>query len=81
MISYLSSGVREEFLMNEPRVPVLVRIRASLKRKIEDLADKEHRSMNQQIEFLLERSLSDLKKEEIDPPPKPGGRTKHRRDA
>ena len=80
MISNLSSGVREEFLMNEARVPVLVRIRASLKQKIEDLAKKEHRSMNQQIEFLLERSLSELK-DEIDPPPKPGGRTKHRRDA
>ena len=80
MISQLSSGVREEFLMNEPRVPVLVRIRASLKQKIEDLAKKEHRSMNQQIEFLLERSLSELK-DEIDPPPKPGSRTKHRRDA
>jgi hypothetical protein len=65
--------------MNEPRVPVLVRIRPSLKAKIEDLAQQEHRSMNQQIEFLLERSLHQLEYEG-NPLPKTGARSKKRRE-
>ena len=44
--------------MNEPRVPVLIRIGAGLKARIEELAKREHRSTNQQIEFLLERALA-----------------------
>jgi hypothetical protein len=44
--------------MIEPRVPVLIRIRASLKASVEELAKQEHRSTNQQIEFLLERALA-----------------------
>jgi hypothetical protein len=44
--------------MNEPKVPFLIRIRASLKAKIEELAKGEHRSMNQQIEYLLEQALA-----------------------
>jgi len=45
--------------MQEPKVAVLVRMRAVLKARIADLARREHRSVNQQIEFLLERSISD----------------------
>ena len=44
--------------MQEPKVAVLVRMRAVLKARIADLAKREHRSVNQQIEFLLERSIS-----------------------
>jgi hypothetical protein len=47
--------------MNESRVPVLIRIRASLKARIEELAKREHRSTNQQIEFLLERALAQIR--------------------
>jgi hypothetical protein len=46
--------------MNEPRVPVLIRIRADLKARIAELAKREHRSTNQQIEFLLERALAQM---------------------
>ena len=44
--------------MDEYRVAVLVRIRQGLKAKLVNLAKAEHRSFNQQIEFLLERSVS-----------------------
>jgi hypothetical protein len=46
--------------MTEPRIPVLIRIRAGLKARVEELAKCEHRSMNQQIEFLLERALEKI---------------------
>jgi hypothetical protein len=58
--------------MEKSRVAVLVRIRPTLKARLVDLAKSEHRSLNQQIEFLLERSISretqNLSKE--DPPGK-----------
>ncbi len=38
---------------------------AGLKARLVDLAKREHRSLNQQIEFLLEHSLSNTAK---DPP-------------
>jgi hypothetical protein len=50
-------------------VGVLVRIRPTLKASLVDLAKSEHRSLNQQIEFLLERSISretqNLSKEDL----------------
>ena len=46
--------------MNEERIPFLVRMRASLKARIEEVAKREHRSTNQQIEFLLEQALAQL---------------------
>lgn len=45
--------------MTEGRVAVLLRISQGLKNRLADLAKLEHRSLNQQIEFLLEQSLSD----------------------
>ena len=44
--------------MDDSRVAVLVRIRPALKAKLVSLAKAEHRSFNQQVEFLLERSVS-----------------------
>jgi hypothetical protein len=44
--------------MEDSRVAVLVRIPPALKAKLVNLAKSEHRSFNQQIEFLLERSVS-----------------------
>ena len=44
--------------MGERKVGFLLRIPEGLKRRIVELAKREHRSVNQQIEFLLERSLS-----------------------
>ena len=46
--------------MNESQVPVLIRINANLKARIAELAKREHRSTNQQIEFLLERALAQI---------------------
>ncbi len=43
--------------MHESRVAVLVRMGASLKARLVELAKREHRSLNQQIEFLLEHSI------------------------
>jgi hypothetical protein len=40
------------------RVALLLRIQQELKDQITDLAKHEHRSLNQQIEFLLEEALS-----------------------
>jgi hypothetical protein len=43
--------------MSEPTVRLLLRIPASLKAKLAELAEQEHRSLNRQIEFLLDRSI------------------------
>jgi len=44
--------------MRERRVGLLLRIPEGLKNRLVDLAKREHRSVNQQIEFLLEHSLN-----------------------
>lgn len=41
----------------EPHARLLIRIPASLKAKISELARQEHRSLNRQIEFLLDRAI------------------------
>ncbi len=43
--------------MPESKVPLLIRIPANLKARLVDLAKREHRSVNQQIESLLEASF------------------------
>jgi hypothetical protein len=43
--------------MPERKVGLLLRIPEGLKNRLVDLAKREHRSVNQQIEFLLEQSL------------------------
>jgi hypothetical protein len=49
--------------MPERKVALLLRIQQGLKDRLADLARNEHRSLNQQIEFLLEQALSnELKK-------------------
>ena len=45
--------------MPERRVALLLRLRKELKERLADLAKREHRSLNQQIEFILEHFLSD----------------------
>ena len=44
------------------KVALLLRIQPGLKDQLADLAKHEHRSLNQQIEFLLEEALSDAGK-------------------
>ncbi len=48
--------------MSERKVALLLRIQQALKDRLTDLAKREHRSLNQQIEFLLENALSDATK-------------------
>jgi hypothetical protein len=43
--------------MNEPTVRIMLRIPTSLKAKLTELAEREHRSLNKQIEFILDRSI------------------------
>lgn len=43
--------------MVEPQVRLLIRIPASLKAKLVELAAQEHRSLNREIEFLLDRAI------------------------
>jgi hypothetical protein len=45
--------------MPERRIALLLRIRRGLTDALTDLAKREHRSLNQQIEFLLEWALSE----------------------
>lgn len=45
--------------MPERKVALLLRIPQGLKNRLADLAKREHRSLNQQLEFLLEQALSD----------------------
>jgi hypothetical protein len=52
--------------MSERRVALLLRIREGLKDPLVKLAKREHRSLNQQIEFILERFLSDLGNPHVD---------------
>ena len=61
--------------MPERRTALLLRIRRELKDELANLAKREHRSLNQQIEFLLERSLS-----EITDIPRPVGRRRRPSD-
>ena len=59
--------------MSEPTVRVPLRIPASLKAKLAELAEREHRSLNKQIEFLLDRCIRDGVKEQADESPHPKG--------
>lgn len=43
--------------MTEPRVALLVRVPASLKSRLAEMAKLERRSLSKQVELLLERCL------------------------
>jgi hypothetical protein len=49
-------------LMSEQRIRLPLRIPASLKAKLTVLAEREHRSLNKQIEFLLDRCVREDEK-------------------
>jgi len=44
-------------VMPEPRVALLVRLPASLKARLTEIAKQERRSLSRQVELLLERCL------------------------
>jgi hypothetical protein len=52
--------------MSERKVALLLRIQQALKDRLTSLAKCEHRSLNQQIEFLLEKAVSDAAKKRSD---------------
>jgi hypothetical protein len=58
--------------MIEHRVPLLLRISAGLKAKLTALAEKEHRSLNKQIEFLLDRAVQEEFRRETEVHKAPG---------
>ncbi len=52
--------------ITKSRVPLLIRIPPSLKAKLTKLARREHRSVNQQVEFLLDRAVQERPTERED---------------
>jgi len=56
--------------MSEERVRLLLRMPAGLKARLVELAQREHRSLNKQIEFLLEHAIQEGAKEEARPSPR-----------
>lgn len=61
--------------MTEPRVTLLVRVSASLKSRLAELASSERRSLSKQVELLLERCVEDRRNPAKQPSPK-GARRK-----
>jgi hypothetical protein len=49
--------------MSEQKGRVLLRISANLKKTLTEMAEREHRSLNAQIEFLLEKGVREGKAE------------------
>jgi hypothetical protein len=56
--------------MTEPRVALLVRVPASLKSRLTDIAKQERRSLSKQVELLLEKCLELQGRESITMPAK-----------
>lgn len=52
--------------MAERSTALLLRIRQGLKDRLADLAKHEHRSLNKQIEFILESFVSDVSERQPD---------------
>jgi hypothetical protein len=65
-------------LMSEQLVRLPLRIPASLKQKLLELAEREHRSLNKQIEFLLEQCLRERNSHETDELEPPRGHRKRK---
>ena len=65
--------------MSEERVRLLLRMPANLKAKLVELAQRERRSLNRQIEFLLERSIREESKGEAGESVRPKGESTKRK--
>jgi hypothetical protein len=57
-----------DHLMSEQLVRLPLRIPASLKQKLSELAEREHRSLNKQIEFFLVRCIREGENDRTDEP-------------
>ena len=64
--------------MGEQKVPLLLRISADLKKKLTEMAEREHRSLNGQIEFFLDKAVRERSKGEGDNPSQPTRGSKSR---
>jgi hypothetical protein len=64
--------------MPERRVALLLRLRQGVKEQLADFAKREHRSLNQQIESILEHFLSETANKPGDEPPGEGRQGKNR---
>jgi hypothetical protein len=63
--------------MSEPRATLLLRVSASLKSRLAEIAKRERRSLSKQAELFLERYLDALDTEgAVGPPPQRGSRRK-----
>ncbi len=62
--------------MSEPRATLLIRVSASLKSRLADIAKRERRSLSKQVELLLERYLAVLEQEGLPETQEKGGRRK-----
>jgi hypothetical protein len=60
--------------MTEPTVALLIRVPASLKSRLAELAKRERRSLSKQVELLLERCLEGEGRKEAAMPAKGGRR-------
>jgi hypothetical protein len=56
--------------MTEPRVALLVRVPASLKSRLAEMAKQERRSLSKQVELLLERCLEHERRKSLAMPAK-----------
>jgi len=65
--------------MSEERVRLLLRIPANLKARLVELAQRERRSLNKQIEFLLERAIREEPQGEAGESLRPKGGTAKRK--
>jgi len=63
-------------LMEESRVAMLIRIRRTLKARLVQLAKREHRSVNREIEFLLEKVLTNQESDRSESQSAPAERPK-----
>jgi hypothetical protein len=65
--------------MKEQRARLLIRIPESLKAKLIELAQRQRRSLNKQIEFLLDQSIRDETKGDAGQPLRTGGEHRKRK--
>ena len=65
--------------MTETQARLLIRIPVGLKARLVELAKRERRSLNKQIEFLLEHGVGDKAESETNGSPHPEGTRRQRK--
>lgn len=57
--------------MAEEKARLLIRIPASLKAKLSEFAERDRRSLNREIEYLLEQAVRSARKDKVQRSPRP----------